>query len=75
MLQRITYAKTKSDALAKAEGTYVEKDKAARQKHNAEQRGKMPSLVIMSDTLASYTPWLCCSMQCARSCVFASHHQ
>jgi hypothetical protein len=38
-VQRITYAKTKSDAVAKAEGTYVEKDKTARQKHNQEQRG------------------------------------
>ena len=56
LLQRITYAKTKSDALAKAEGTYVEKDKAARQKHNAEQRGEMLSLVTMSDTAAFYLP-------------------
>ena len=40
LLQRITYAKAKSDAIAKAEGTYIEKDKTARQKHNEEQRGK-----------------------------------
>ena len=51
LLQRITYAKTKSDALAKAEGTYVEKDKAARQKHNAEQRGGTQSSPIVADTL------------------------
>ncbi|CAK0742298.1 hypothetical protein CVIRNUC_001386 [Coccomyxa viridis] len=37
---RITYAKTKSDAVSKAEGTYVE-NKKDRQKHNQEQRDKL----------------------------------
>ena len=57
LLQRITYAKTKSDALAKAEGTYVEKDKAARQKHNAEQRGGTAvGQPIVADTLTLHNP-------------------
>ncbi len=39
MLQRIAYAKEKSDAVAKAEGTYIEKDKKERQKRNKAERG------------------------------------
>ena len=48
IVQRITYAKTRSDAVAKAEGTYVEKDKTARQKHNQEQRGMSSLLYIQN---------------------------
>ena len=39
-MQRITYAKTKSDAVAKLDGTFQEKDKKERQKHNKAERGR-----------------------------------
>lgn len=60
-VQRITYAKTKSDAVAKSEGTYVEKDKTARQKHNQEQRGGLPS-IIMVPVSRHYAAWLVCPL-------------
>jgi hypothetical protein len=37
--QRITYAKTKSDAVAKLDGSYMETDKKERQKRNKAERG------------------------------------
>ena len=37
--QKLTFAKTKSDAVAKIEGTYVPKDKTERQKQNKAARG------------------------------------
>ena len=52
--QRITYAKTKSDAVSKAEGTYVE-NKKDRQKHNQEQRGR---LSLAEDTASGCSPAL-----------------
>lgn len=38
-LQRLSYAKGESDAVAKIKGTFVEKDKKERQKHNKIERG------------------------------------
>lgn len=38
-LQRLSYAKGESDAVAKVKGTFVEKDKKERQKHNKIERG------------------------------------
>ena len=66
--QRITYAKTKSDAVSKAEGTYVE-NKKERQKHNQEQRGRL--------SLAEHTAfgsYVCAAhplpaLQCASACL------
>ena len=40
-IQRISYAKTKSHAVAKADGTYVTPDRAQRSAHNKEQREKL----------------------------------
>jgi hypothetical protein len=38
-LQRLAYAKGESDAVAKINGTFMEKDKKERQKHNKQERG------------------------------------
>ena len=40
-LQRITYAKSKSDAVSKVDGTFIA-DKTARSKHNTAARGRIP---------------------------------
>ena len=39
--QRVCYAKTKSDVVAKADGTYVPRDRTERAQYNREQREKL----------------------------------
>ena len=39
LTQRLSFAKTKSDAVAKADGTFVERSAKERQKKNAAERG------------------------------------
>ena len=39
--QRVSYAKTKSDVVAKADGTYVPRDRTERAQYNREQREKL----------------------------------
>ena len=39
LTQRLSFAKTKSDAVAKADGTFVERSVKERQKKNAAERG------------------------------------
>lgn len=40
LAQRIGFAKTKSDAVAKMDGTYKERDKQQRQQMNQQARGE-----------------------------------
>ena len=46
LTQRLSFAKTKSDAVAKADGTFVERSAKERQKKNAAERG-VPQIILM----------------------------
>ena len=54
-MQRLSFAKTKSDAVAKADGTFIERSAKERQKKNALERGEsyLRQLRYLKTTLAS----------------------
>ncbi len=57
-LQRLSYAKGESDAVAKLHNRFEEKDKKERQKHNKLERGGFCHLLSCIVRPGSAPPWI-----------------